>query len=107
MIPKSGVSNLFLLLWARFAHEDILSRANGSTFLEISKANFRPISLVSPRSGVLSVFDKFARPLFEQLVSNERQSLTVAALRDALLPKLISGDVRVKDAERFTGGPTC
>lgn len=34
MKPRNGVSNL-LLLWARAAHEDILSRANGSTFLEI------------------------------------------------------------------------
>ena len=33
MKPKKPVPNLFLLLWARFAHEDILSRANGSTFL--------------------------------------------------------------------------
>jgi len=43
MKAKPGVSNLFLLLWARVANEEILSRANGSTFLEISKANFRPI----------------------------------------------------------------
>jgi type I restriction enzyme S subunit len=37
MKPRNEVSNLFLLLWARHAHEEILSRANGSTFLEISK----------------------------------------------------------------------
>ena len=43
MTPKTGISNLFLLLWASVAHEEIVSRANGSTFLEISKANFRPI----------------------------------------------------------------
>jgi type I restriction enzyme, S subunit len=107
MMPKSGISNLFLLMWARFAHEDILSRANGSTFLEISKANFRPIKLIAPRYAVLSLFDKVVRPLFEQLVSNERQSLTVATLRDTLLPKLISGEFRVKDAERFARRLTC
>ena len=43
MKTKKSVSNVFLLLWARFGHAEILSRANGSTFLEISKANFRPI----------------------------------------------------------------
>ena len=42
MVATAGTSNLFLLLWASVAHEDIVSRANGSTFLEISKANFRP-----------------------------------------------------------------
>ena len=34
---------------------------------------------------------------------NEKQSRTLAALRDTLLPKLISGEVRVKDAEKFVG----
>jgi len=37
MTPKAGTSNLFLLLWASVAHEEIISRANGSTFLEISR----------------------------------------------------------------------
>jgi type I restriction enzyme S subunit len=34
-------------------------------------------------------------------VANERESRTLAQLRDTLLPKLISGELRVKDAERF------
>ena len=40
MLPKESVSNLFLLMWASAFHDEIVSRANGSTFLEISKANF-------------------------------------------------------------------
>jgi type I restriction enzyme S subunit len=98
MKPKEGISNIFLLLWARSAHLDILSFANGSTFLEISKTNFRPISVVAPPSEVLNVFDRFLRPLYRKIVSNERESRILAALRDALLPKLLSGELRVKDA---------
>ena len=41
--------------------------------------------------------------LIADMAEGERESLTVAALRNALLPKLISGEVRVKDAERFIG----
>ena len=100
MKPRKGVSNLFLLLWAHAAHEEILSHANGSTFLEISKANFRPISLVAPPTAVFGAFDRLARPLYRKIVSNERGSRTLATLRDALLPKLVSGELRVEDAER-------
>jgi type I restriction enzyme S subunit len=38
-----------------------------------------------------------------KIASNERESRTLATLRDTLLPKLISGELRVKDAERFIG----
>jgi type I restriction enzyme S subunit len=48
MKPRPGTSNLFLLRWANAAHGEIVSHANGSTFLEISKASFRPICTVAP-----------------------------------------------------------
>ena len=99
--PQTGTSNIFLLLWARVAHEDIVSRANGSTFLEISKANFRPIPVVVPTAEVMEAFDHLARPLHERMVSCARESRTLAALRDTLLPKLISGELRLRDAERL------
>jgi type I restriction enzyme S subunit len=95
MTPKAGTSNIFLLLWASIAHEEIVSRANGSTFLEISKANFRPIPVVTPPDGVMRAFDMQARILYVRIVENERESRTLAACRDTLLPKLISGEIRV------------
>ena len=101
MIPKTGTSNLYLLLWARVAHEDIVSRANGSTFLEISKSNFRPIPVVSPSTGVMNAFEQLVRPYYERIVYSTRESHTLTILRDTLLPKLISGELRIKDAERF------
>lgn len=101
MTPKPGVSNIFLLLWARSAHERILSRANGSTFLEISKANFRPIPVVAPPAEIMCKFDQLARPLYERIVSTARESITLTALRDTLLPKLISGDLQIDNVERF------
>ena len=103
MKPRQGVSNLFLLLWAETAHDEIVCHANGSTFLEISKANFRPIRTVAPSDLVMGAFDRMARPMYREVVGQERQSRTLATLRDTLLPKLISGELRVRDAERFIG----
>ncbi|QQS47285.1 MAG: restriction endonuclease subunit S [Acidobacteriota bacterium] len=104
MKAKQGVSNLFLLRWAKAAHEDIISHANGSTFLEISKANFRPIQILAPNYSVMETFDRLSRPLYHKIVEQERESRTLATQRDILLPKLISGELRVKNAERLTLG---
>jgi len=101
MLPAKGIGNLFLLYWAEWAHEEILSRANGSTFLEISKASFRPIPVVAPPDAIFGAFELMARPMYARVVFNERESGTLAALRDTLLPKLISGELRVPDAVRI------
>ena len=90
MKPRRGVSNLFLLQWASAAHEEIVSHANGSTFLEISKANFRPIRTVTPTGSVMQAFDRISRPMYRKVVAHERESRTLT-------------DLRVKDAERFIG----
>jgi type I restriction enzyme S subunit len=100
MVPAKHVSNLFLVCWAKWAHNEIVSRANGSTFLEISKTAFRPIPVVRSPDMIFQAFDRLVAPLFGRIVSNEREARTVAALRDALLPKLISGELRVKKAEQ-------
>ncbi len=99
MKPKENVSNLFLLYWAECAQEAIKSRANGSTFLEISKSNFRQIEVVRPTGPLMEKFDSIVRPWYRQVANNERQSSTLAALRDTLLPKLISGEIRLDQKE--------
>jgi type I restriction enzyme S subunit len=50
---------------------------------------------------VAEAFDRAIEPLFVRSSAEIRESRTLAALRDALLPKLISGELRVKDAEKF------
>jgi type I restriction enzyme S subunit len=58
-------------------------------------------SLIVPPVSVIDEYLKVIFPLRKRLVSNIRESRTLAAVRDALLPKLISGKLRVKDAEKF------
>jgi len=98
MLPREEVSNLFILYWAACAHEEIVSRANGSTFLEISKANFRQILVIRPTKSVMELFESNVRPLYLQIVRNERETMILATLRSSLLPKLLSGEIRVKEA---------
>jgi len=93
--------NVFVLLWSRENMEVILGNANGSTFQEISKSNFRPIPVIVPPESILKAFRERTEPLYRHIVENERESRTLAQLRDTLLPKLISGELRIQDAEQF------
>ena len=74
-----------------------------ATFLEISKGNFRSIPVLDPGGALLREFGRIAGPLHERTVNVARESRTLAALRDTLLPKLISGELRIPDAERIVG----
>ena len=98
---KSRLSNVFVWLWTQANIDTILRNANGSTFQEISKRNFRPLRVAIPEPDILSAFDEHVRPSYEQIVKNQRESRTLAALRDTLQPKLITGKLRVKGAERI------
>jgi type I restriction enzyme S subunit len=89
----------FVLRWCEAHMDQIEANANGSTFQEISKTNFRPIAAVLPDPAVVGAFDRLAAPLHRRVVSCERQSATLSALRDTLLPKLISGELPVPAAE--------
>ena len=57
------------------------------------------IAVAPPES--MTKFDAVIASQFDQLVSNAQQSRSLAQLRDTLLPKLISGELRIKDAEAF------
>jgi type I restriction enzyme S subunit len=57
--------------------------------------NLRSIRLTIPSKPVLDAFESFVRPILIQVRRNDEQSRTLAALRDALLPKLLSGELRV------------
>lgn len=88
--------NYFVLNWLKENIEEIIGRANGTTFLEISKSNFRPMPIFIPSPDETKKFVKTVEPLYQMIVSNLKQSRTLAALRDALLPKLMRGEVRVR-----------
>ena len=99
ILPREVMSNLFMLYWCEAFQEEIVSHANGSTFLEISKGNFRQLIVVVPDSSAMDTFDRRVRLLYERIVSNERETSSLAAQRDALLPKLVSGEIRVGHPE--------
>jgi len=97
-IPPGGkLSPLHMLFWCQTNMDNIKGRANGSTFMEISKKAFRPIPALVPSQPVLVAFEALAENLFARLVENEKQALSLASLRDTLLPRLISGQLSLPE----------
>lgn len=81
-------------LLANTSSSGVPSIARPVTFL-------RGIKIPVPPRRVLNAFDQFVRPIHVRYRSNMDNSNTLADIRDALLPKLLSGEIRVKDAEKF------
>ncbi|KAB7622694.1 restriction endonuclease subunit S [Alkalilimnicola sp. S0819] len=100
MLPSSHYGAMYLLCWTQNNMPTIKDRANGSTFLEISKKNFRPIPFLVPNNDLLRHFNGQVGGLYARLVSSVENTATLAQLRDTLLPKLLSGELRVPEAER-------
>lgn len=98
-IPPGGLlPPLYMLYWCRQNMESIKARANGSTFMEISKKAFRPIPALIPPPEIVNAFAEAVGALFDRLVENEKQAQTLSTLRDTLLPRLISGQLRLPEA---------
>jgi type I restriction enzyme S subunit len=101
MPPGGVVDPEFLLFWTQFNMPAILSRAGGTTFAEISKKNFRPLPMLVPSKKISHVFAGTVGPFISRIAANESESATLAALRDALLPRLLSGELSVRAAGRL------
>jgi len=95
IVCDKRVSNCFMYLWCKENMNDIKSAGNGSVFDEISKSNFKALGLRVPPIEFLKDFDETVVPTFEKIRTNKKQIRTLDKLRDTLLPKLMSGEVRV------------
>lgn len=71
----------------------------GTLFGSISKKKFEAIQVLRPSADAVTAFDTLATPLDERLRLAWDESHTLACLRDSLLPKLLSGEIRVGQAE--------
>jgi len=72
----------------------------GTIFGSISGDAFRNIKIVIPSPEIVAEFERKMHPIDQAIESNENQIKTLAATRDMLLPKLLSGELRVKQVEK-------
>lgn len=103
--PPSPLTAAFLchLLNSPQMHDVVSGYANGTTVNMLPIDGVQKPKIVCPPRPLVAAFDSLASNAEHRLEEMVSESRTLAALRDTLLPKLISGELRVKDAEKFIG----
>jgi type I restriction enzyme S subunit len=79
------------------------AHATGTTNLGLARNDFLSYPLIVPPPEIEAVFDKTIDAIEVKIDTNQQMTTRLAAIRDALLPKLLSGEVRVAAAERLVG----
>ena len=96
IIDDKGYPKEFIYLWLKENMEAVHSYSNGSTFMEINKTAFKSLDITIPDEETINVFTAQVKSFFEKIKSNQQQMQTLTTQRDTLLPRLMSGEVKVK-----------
>lgn len=93
----------FYYFWIHEHLPDFRSIAadKATTMGHIQRYHLASAQVIVANADVMAEADRVIAPVLERVVTLRLESRTLTRLRDALLPKLISGELRVKDAERF------
>ncbi len=98
---KEYTALVYLAATASENIESLASLADGGAYPAVRADVVANTPVVIADQETITAFAQRVSPLLEKFAENERQSQALAQLRDTLLPKLISGEVRIKDAERL------
>lgn len=79
--------------------ETLKQRTHGSVFDTITRDTLTGVSVIYPTTADINAFEEVIAPVMERLKENLKQAQTLAQLRDTLLPKLISGQLRLPEAQ--------
>lgn len=92
----------FYLMFGRPEYQDhIYGHTNGTTVLHLSRNGVPSFRYAKPPDPLGNIFGRTVAPLFERQFQNSREIRTLSTLRDTLLPRLISGQLRVPEAEEL------
>lgn len=102
-VTSDKYSKWFLYMWIHrhlpeFRH---IAAGKATTMGHIQRHHLKDAKVLVPPTDLLFNQDKIMEPLIDVIISRALENRKLAVLRDTLLPKLISGEIRVKDAKRI------
>lgn len=95
IIPNEEYLTMYLLYNLISRVDEIRAHAGGSTYPEISKGNFRELSVVFPDISLLKQFSEFAKDILSQTRVLQKQVVALKKARDLLLPRLMNGEIAI------------
>lgn len=99
IIPADEIGTAFVYFFLKQSLSIIEGRASGSTFKEVSGTTMKSVPAVIPDVKKLNEFNLLCVPIFNKQKKVEAENQRLAAIRDALLPKLMSGEIDVSQVK--------
>lgn len=99
VIPNENIGTAYLYFLLKNLLPTIEGMASGSTFKEISGSAMKSVPTVMPDADTIQLFSSFCEPVFKEQEILEAENQRLSALRDSLLPKLMSGELDVSDID--------
>lgn len=97
--PNDRVEPYYLSCLVEDKRPEIENRASGSTYDEISQTSFNEIQIFGPPEEDIRDFESKVKSMYEDIYTRELENRRLDELRDTLIPKLMSGEIRVNDIE--------
>jgi type I restriction enzyme S subunit len=100
-VPKLGQN--FLLFWisSNFAMEEMRIKGTGVAIPGLNSTQVKSLTTLVPPPTIVRGFDSVVEPWITRILASCNETHTLSIIRDRLLPKLISGEIRVRDAENY------
>lgn len=95
--PQSQLSKLFLYLLFKNKRDYLLSQGNGSVFTNLKTDIVKALNVALPPMNTMELFNQSIEALFNEIEVITMESSRLATLRDTLLPRLMSGEIKVGD----------
>lgn len=97
IVPNKDIYRYFLYLFMQSSYDLLHAMASGGTAtLNLNTGDFSKMEILKPDDETLKNFHEIIEPIFEKIFINSKQIQTLENLRDTLLPKLLTGEVRVE-----------
>jgi len=103
VVPKGPICGIHYLFHT-LSTQDLASLGADSAVPGLNRHMAYMSKLLVPSAVLIDAFEHVAAPLSTYISANDEENRTLAAIRDALLPKLLSGDLRIAEAERCVEG---
>lgn len=97
--PMEGIPPSFIYEWLSSHASELETIATGATFKEITRTAFKRFPFLRPDADILTSFGVLMQPLEEEIEIRERYNRHLAATRDLLLPRLVTGRLDISDVD--------
>ena len=95
LIPKNNIGTYYLFLSLKHTLHEIKALSYGTVFDTITMKTFDEMKILVPPPPIIQKFHSLVEPLFQKIILNQKQIMVLRKVRDALLPMLVFGRLRV------------